>query len=602
VTRRVERDDRGVVLPMFVLLLVALIGMAAIVIDLAALRLDVRLNRAAADLAATAGAEAMNTLSGGTPYAGCTETWLYLEKNLGLSPAGDPCSSFPQTTCNASSEITQSKTAGAYTVTVINPVSDSDSLMAFYHQTTNESEMGDGTPCERIGVTINETRPYTFGRLYATNGGTTIHAVARFSILGGELYPAIATLDQHGCSNPTKGLPGGIDAASAIIHAFGVSPSTSGIIYSDSDGTGSLSLSTPVPCTTGDPVVNSQGSGYIEADGPSTYQPGKIGLYGLNTLSPAVAYSGTTSSANPCVAGTFNICPTPTVLPTRITRTPIDTIYHCSKLPGANPCNGAADPIQDLVATYHSGVGTIPSGNTVSGSACTVSGTQTFTQDEYFNCSSLYIKGTGSTPAIVNLLAGGTYVFAGTVDVENNGYLNVISGVLPVSSQPGGGITATTCPTSVGDTILYIRSPGGFTAATSGTANLCNTFMYAEGDSGSTSGGLITLGSSDNVFWRPSHATTSGFAKLMFWSEGSGTTSIPSTTSSNWQGGANLDMDGILFSPNTWLLVGGNGAVNAKNVQMWWDALQLNGHSVVLNLAPDPNNATPITGGISLIR
>jgi len=600
-TRDVERDQRGAVLVLFALLLTGLLGMAAIVIDLAALRLDVRVNQNAADFAATAGAEAMNTLSGGTPYAGCTEAWVYLEKNLAVSPSSDPCSSFPKTTCNASAEVSQTGSAGKFAITITNPIPDTDALMSFYDQTAVDTETADGTPCERIGVTVQQTQPYTFGKLYAPSGTTTIHAVARFSILGGELYPAIATLDQHGCSSPAHGLPGGIDAASAIIHAFAVSPSTSGIIYSDSDGTGSLSLSPQVPCTTGDPVMNSQGSGYIEADGPTINQPGKIGLYGLNTLSPPIAYSGTTSSANPCVAGTFNICPTPTVLPTRITRQPVDAIYHCSNLPGTNPCNGAADPIQTLVAAYHSGIGTIS--NTVSGSACSVSGTQTYAQDTYFNCpSGVTIRGTGSSNAILNLEAGGTYVFAGDLHVQNNGYLNVISGSLPDSTQPGGGITSRTCPTSVGDTQLYLRAPGNFMVDTSGTANLCNTFMYAEGDSGSISGGLITLGSSDTVFWRPAHSTTSGLAKLMFWSEGSGTTSIPSLTSSQWQGGANLDMDGILFAPNTWLLVGGNGTVNAVNVQMWWDAVQLNGHSVVLDLAPDPQNATPITGGVALIR
>lgn len=670
--RLVERDEKGAFIVLYALLLVAILTIVAIVLDLASLRTGLRTERLSADLSATAGASALDPLNGGSPNAACKEAWAYLDKNLGISGADggvDPCASGALASATCTSGTIDNSTnfpsypadSGHYTIKVVTPVEDTDPLMTSAYDQTVDSNR-DGTDCERIGVQVTTSTSYTFGRVVGAQSGTTTRAaVARFTTFPGTQYPALTTLDQHGCAG-TNGSDwdGGINSGSAAIAVEPTPPAVlpdgtaldpePGIVYLDSDASGS-SYATPTPCTPSGPpgpVLNSQGSGTIEVDGPTTGQnagqPGIIGEYcisqGCSTGNNSVAWGGT---AGACPIGAQNICPRPSALNNRITRAPVDRVYHCgnlsSDIAGESCASGQPDPIASLVSTFHSAGDATPVGTTPSGAAfsqgftkvtnCSIgSGATTYpitpssgAQDVWFDCPGGLVVQNGG---VLNLLADAdaTYVFTGNITVENGGLLNVIN----ATSLPGTGLSPSTCTQPapgippVPDMTIYVRNTSagsGSNLTVHGTANLCNTFIYAEGDSARTSGGLLTFGSSNSVFWWGALGTTPEsalFGKLMFWTEGSGVASHPSTNAncngcSTWDGGAHLAMAGILFAPNTeWAVAGGGSGgvsgstVNATRVQMWWDSLKLKGNSVTLLLQADPSKSQATAGGVSLIR
>jgi uncharacterized membrane protein len=80
-TRRRLHGDDGAYIVIYALLAVVLFTMAAIVLDLAALRQGRRSDHAAADLAATAGATALDPLRPSTFASACQETWDYVLAN-----------------------------------------------------------------------------------------------------------------------------------------------------------------------------------------------------------------------------------------------------------------------------------------------------------------------------------------------------------------------------------------------------------------------------------------------------------------------------------------------------------------------------------------
>jgi len=83
--------ERGSVMILFALVLVATVTMVAIVIDLGALRYDRRADRSAADAGATAGAVVLTGAVDG-PTKACANAWSYTIRNLGGDPATpSPC-------------------------------------------------------------------------------------------------------------------------------------------------------------------------------------------------------------------------------------------------------------------------------------------------------------------------------------------------------------------------------------------------------------------------------------------------------------------------------------------------------------------------------
>ena len=77
-----ENADKGAVLVLVAASMVFLIGVAAIAVDLAALRSDIRSDRLAADAAVTAGVASVDPFAGTDAQQACEVAWDYLLLNI----------------------------------------------------------------------------------------------------------------------------------------------------------------------------------------------------------------------------------------------------------------------------------------------------------------------------------------------------------------------------------------------------------------------------------------------------------------------------------------------------------------------------------------
>src|SRR5688572_5753890 len=189
------RGERGSVIVMMALLMSSLLGMGAIVLDLATLRQDRVKDRATADLIATAAAT-NKANPNSTMATACTTAWEYFlanTSNPGTVTQPHSCSSTFAGACSSTTARTMTAKTGPYTLKIINPVPDSDPLM------TNPDVVGgatqsanteyDGSPCDRIGVSLRHEREHVFARVLGVyEGETTSRSVSRplsrFSIGG----------------------------------------------------------------------------------------------------------------------------------------------------------------------------------------------------------------------------------------------------------------------------------------------------------------------------------------------------------------------------------------------------------------------------------
>ena len=160
-------DERGLVLVLFSVLMVAMLGLAAVVVDLGQQKSNRRAAQSIADLAALGGGK---SLSAGDPGQACVDAITYLNINVkDLSPkiaastfCAQPGSNVALTGCTVTGGSAQAKpttTVGRYSVTVMYPVLDSDIADANFTGTGKR----DGTPCQRMGVKVGVTNTTYFG-------------------------------------------------------------------------------------------------------------------------------------------------------------------------------------------------------------------------------------------------------------------------------------------------------------------------------------------------------------------------------------------------------------------------------------------------------
>lgn len=592
--------ERGQVLVMAVVAMLAIVGIAALVLNLAAVRLDQRAATTAADFAAVNGAYELDPAIGGSPQAACQKAWTTLQQNMPDLPsgAGVDCTQLAAASACSSTTSAQSVQAtgtGPYTIVLRTPVPDTDALMV---DPSGEAPQPshDGTSCQRFGIQVTTKRSFFFGNVTGTkSGSSTVHAVARYSLRNGDTFPALATLDPHACPS--------IVANSGYIEAFSATDastgnSSPGLIYADSDGAGY----TGAKCNTGSGlVVYVTGSGATTTDcsavptGPSgliwaqcsATQAGVIGTYALSTSNATYAYKPG-----------YNYFPQPTPLAQPITREPIDAIYHCDNVAASYGITCTDDYIDDLVTAY-SGISTTSAGWTVlSGPTyCSPSAGYDIGPYTYVDCPD-DAKGTGGlsisgvTVTLTPGSSGGPVVFAGNVNVSNGGRLLVTA---PGITQ---GDTTLSDYASVPNTILYLQNSGSMNVSqTSTLVVLPHTFVHT----GTGTGGCLNLGSGTQVVWSAVTSSSADYQKLMFWSEGSCNVNGVATAST-FNGGPSLTMDGILFSPNAnWVATGGS-VVDARNVQFWVNTVSVSGNGTGLLLRPDPNNSIPVAGAVALIR
>lgn len=567
--RRHSRDEDGIFLILFSVFVIGLLSMVAIVLDLGALRSDRRKSRAAADAAATAGAQALALGSS----SACSAAWQFALVNLGISSATSPCTAFA--TCDPVTPITavRDQTIGTYTIAIAYPVADDADGAAFLEADAVGPDIAqppdadaDGTECERIGVRIELTRAPIFARIMGNRSNqTSAHSVARYMSVpgGGGEKPALVAL------HPTDDCT--IESGPGMIRAMptGTQPA---LIYADSDASGPN-------CSGGsNTVFEGKNPGRIFAD-PVGANPGELGYF---AATEALAFDTQPTydenGALPPVGATK------VRLVERITRRPLDVVYNCGSVvpalpavPGCTTGIGGTDLISDVSARYGDGT-TAPAGFTTFPGPM-VAGTCTGPPSVFPPGINWYVNCPNFQVAAPVTFQNMDVVFSGNVEIKGGGVLNFNS-------------------LNVSDTTVVIRGTTGITTASGGWAlNWNRTFLLMDNATCSrtstASCGVIQFQVGQPSSWTP---PTGGLAKnLIYWSESRKDHSV--------QGNPNFLWDGIFAAPNSLFDVQGNALVDATDVQLWVSKARVNNQSAELRLRADPDKSiTTSRAASALIR
>lgn len=567
-------SEDGVVAVFTIIVLFALLGVAALVLDLAGMRAQRTHDRGAADLAATAAARSLSTSQGGDMVTACNSAWAYTLANLSNpTPAGSMgCSAFAAT-CNAAVARTASQTAGDYTVTIKNPVPDTDPLMGTH--TLGGATQGinasiDGTPCQRIGVTIAHARSSVFAQIFGTKSSTTRSSSVSLALTGLTKSPApgLLILEPNACNALTAS-----GQAKIKVNAVGDLP---GYIVVDSRGTGGSGSNS---CTSGSRyTIDASGilNASIIADASAT--SGAAGVIDLYALAPG---QGTTHAYDPADVPT-RVSPQPGDEAKPVTRSVIDNKFNCKAagidgvLGTADDCAAAtatSDSIDQLKRLYNTSAPynapTVPAGFTtyprvgVPGDSCSPGGAAITLPagNWYFNCPS------GFNVSNTFTIGGGNLVFAGGVNVQGN--------------------SLTVNPALSPTTIVYIRS-GDLSKGAQAALTLNNTAVILQS-------GVINFGGGSGSLWWTGPTNPGGpYDDLALWSE-----------SANGQlmgGQALLHLVGIFFMPNAPFTFAGQGAQYQTFAQFVSRTLLASGQGT-LNISPDPERGFTIPRvGDRLIR
>lgn len=606
---RRPRGDEGAYAILYALLLIVVVGVAATVVDLAALREDRRHSRLASDAAAVGGARALDPLAGGNPRKACEEAWVNVASNMRFTvPAVTRCTDFPVafTSCPAV-PIVASATAGDVSVAVTWPVLQNSPLLTeadvsgggAVAQQVDPAVDGKATDaCARLAVTVDQVhRTFLAGAFGISEATTSSTSVARALAVAGnpEAVAALNVLNETTCGAILTSGQGFVQVSSVGQRA--------GIVAVESSGRHTSGGVCP-PQQPGPWVINgasNSAGAFIRADGPGGPGQGIIYSYALNaapTGNPAQVF-------NPALVppGGTLLRPRPTVLSKRSGDAPVRDVYDC-----ANPCeaypvayvtrlrtrlqSGTPQPYEFAEAPYGSLAFQTLTSSFAPGFDCTIGINARVlvpAGNWFVNCpGGLRVQG-------LLVFAGGTIVTAGGVEA---------SGCLAVNVPLSGAVSA--CPTVVAGDVspaptkgatLYVRS-GSLTKGAQGSLLMPRTFVYLN------AGSIGFGGGSGTVFWSNPRQTdplctskecqASRFSKLSLWTE--------STADQSLGGQSSMTMRGVVFVPKAKFRYTGQPTQNQTNAQFWADTIDVGGQSG-LTMAPDPTDAvaTP-TLGVVLIR
>jgi len=478
------KADDGATMVLIAVSMMLLIGMAAIAVDLGALRSDIRANRLAADSAVTAGVSAIDPFSGSSAEQGCELAWDYLLLNLedeGASVSPPNCALLGGA-CMPGVARETTASAGPYSFVITNPVPDGHVLMG--SQAINT--LIDGVSCQRLGVSVQKTRDHWFARvLGAASGSTDISAVARHAAGsgGGEVVPLLV-LEPISCDALYTSGQGKVTVSWFM--------ETPGFIVVDSAGS---KTNNPNKCGSNSWTIDSKGTqnGWIRAIPTPSGIPSVILSYALS----GAAGTDPTRSYDPNDIASFRLSPTPSFVSQRITRSAIDHRYNCKGSypdyllevgdPGLggipiSPCLDAPAPyIEQLAspAAFGGAVGTSPPGifqRWTDSYPCTVddttwaAATLAVSGDWWVDCPGGLII---SNSKMVDFNAGNV-VFDGDIDLRS-------FGVLRVNPAPST------------DHVVFVRN-GDLLKGAQTSISLLQTFVFLQNgviDLGGGSGGLI---------------------------------------------------------------------------------------------------------------
>lgn len=542
-TARSSRED-GAYLVLYALLGVAFFTMAAVILDIAALRQGRRVDRTAADLAATAGVAELDPTDASSPAAACSAAWGYVLANrdgVGGALTAPPCTTVftPSTCTSTTSARTATGTIGAMTVEITHPVPNGSPLMLAEAPTGDRPQatnpVVDGVLCERLAVRIVRSRTFLFGGLMGQAAGSTdVHSVARVLTSSSTTeVPGIVALEPSGCDAVLVDPGGG---------SLRVGSTTEpGLIAVDSDGTTCAAPGhTITPGVAGDPADR------IQAITTSSGTPGRIRSHALAGASFARAY-------DPAAVSDGRLDPQPLPAAGRTGRSLIDVRYDCAS------CGGPTHITQLRAARAGA---TAPTGSVDPPVPCTIptGPPQQFAGHVYVNCDPFVVQGN------VTFL-GDAVTFAGAVEIQDGGCLAVND-----ATCNGSGITPQ-------DVAIYVRGP--FTKAIKGRMILPRTFVYAEGPLQVGSDTDLLGGSA--ISWT---APTGGpFEDLVFWSDSPGDMLLGEQVT-------NI-VEGTFFAPNARVTVAGRPGGSGASVAMQLVARRVRlADTFIYQLRPTVDRAT----------
>lgn len=270
IVRARAADERGVTLVLMALLMVALLGMAGLVVNVGLVRADRQRNKSVADVSVAAGLRALNYGGRVAPFQGACEALGYLKTNhpelaaLNLATgwstgdgnpivgSGDPCdgsstawSSNINRICNYNASVPQPSTArstfawftqttGDLDVKVRAGYAASDMAADNARDDVHNTDAPDGTKygCDQLAVTITEREDAGFGRAVGvTELSSTMRSVGRVTVgTTADAAVGLLLLEPTGCNALV------INGTGSNVRVLGTGAQP-GIVHADSYGT-----------------------------------------------------------------------------------------------------------------------------------------------------------------------------------------------------------------------------------------------------------------------------------------------------------------------------------------------------------------------------
>ena len=535
-----KREERGAIVFVYALAMTAIATMAALVVDLAQLRTDRRVNKTIADTAVRAG---LGVLQLG-PWSGVCRAREYLRANapgMTLFDAGSekwfqlgaPVNELTSSPCvntttspfinvcvpgqlgaprmDTWGRLSATAGNGRYTIEIQSGYLMPDSR--FPEDQVAATDTGDPYKgyCDNLMVIITEKRLPFFGGIVG-NGGrrTTIRSVGRLGhVSSGEYTPALLLLERHKCDV----LVAGSNNTRVIAQPYGDHPGVIQIDSADTDG-----------CSNGQAVLNganTSGGPSVLACGAMTVlpapgcnfgigdKPSRVGIYALNF--PHAPGDRVTTDFNPNLnLSTYG--DTRAVPSAQSGRLPIDYFYRKN-----------VKVLDSTAKTLLRGTNSLPPGCVVLANACTDTGglrwlvldqsdcdtlstnspthffnpvipvvpSRTLAQNIWFNCD-LSVKTV--LPLSLNAL-NSSIVVTGQLQVlgsfsitdPRTVYIGGRNGSNRIGVDIGNGgvlsINRASAADCAGRALLgratkLVVGDGSFTMASGGAAFLCQTFVY----------------------------------------------------------------------------------------------------------------------------
>lgn len=587
---RIRHEERGASLILISLAMLVLLGAAALAVDLASVRFDLRADRLASDAAAMAGASQIEPFTGSNAEVGCQMAIEYLQANLEDEGAlsSYSCSNFA-TACVDAVPRSTTVTAPPYTFEIVHPIPDGHAFMG--DQAANLEF--DGVPCQRLGVRVSRLRDFTFAAAIGFDSTTTdVYSVARIrpDVGEGDVVPLVL-LEPFDCDALTADGQGKV----TVTH-FEDSP---GIIAADSDGSGACGASAPY-------IMEAQangnqrwiralpvpGSGGARSAILSYALSGRAGTVPGNAFNPAdltTPIDTTLMDPGDPPASGFQLYPEPTFRSDRVTRAPIDHRYNCkSSYPDylgipIRPCTGALAPhIDTHIATYGEPPGVAPPGGAQRWTDIDVDGDCVVGSGEVYTVTDASGDIWVNCPGTLEI-NGGSVTFADGVNAVFDGGLELKSdGVFEMN------------PSGTADQWAYFRDgpsdTQNITKVAQASINFTRTFVLLE------DGFIDLVGGAGGLVWTAPTDTAFSFEDLALWSH-------LGDEPHELGGQSGNVLTGTFFTPyaNPFILKGQAGQLQTS-AQFLTRKLEVTGFTEV-RMEPDPESQTLIPiRGVSLIR